>query len=353
MTDKINKTISTLPGGLYPHVQLIVDGLAYDEVGHDAPAVIDHYQNSIYSTKSTDPDCELLRNELATILEEPDNVLIAITGEPESHEWESGTPTLSELKRMFTSYIREIDSRNDRWPFERVLDAVSQQLDPKEATRLCKYVRDYLHHDEPELAFEGLVSTLRKFNVQASPSIRRDLGHLAQILGATDYPDGKVSTGRQISQIGIRPATAADAAAIANIHMTSRAATMPYLPPQKRNHEQVTSWVKDVLLKTCHVWVAERDEVILGYAALDGDMLEHLYLHPDARRQGIGTLLLNEVKHDSPGGVSLHVFQANTDARKFYEHHGFVVVGTTDGSGNMENLPDMTMRWEPAGTRWA
>jgi ribosomal protein S18 acetylase RimI-like enzyme len=93
------------------------------------------------------------------------------------------------------------------------------------------------------------------------------------------------------------------------------------------------------------MWVAERNGEILGYAALEGSTLEHLYLHPDARRQGIGTLLLNEVKRHSPDGLSLHVFQQNTDARAFYEHYGFVVINTTDGHGNMENLPDMTMRW--------
>jgi ribosomal protein S18 acetylase RimI-like enzyme len=74
-------------------------------------------------------------------------------------------------------------------------------------------------------------------------------------------------------------------------------------------------------------------------------MLEHLYLRPDARRQGIGTLLLDAVRRHSPGGVSLHVFQQNTDARAFYERHGFTVFDTSDGDRNMENLPDMTLRW--------
>ena len=134
---------------------------------------------------------------------------------------------------------------------------------------------------------------------------------------------------------------------IARIHMTSRSATMPYLPPQKRSHEQVTRWVQDVLLNQCRTWVAVRDAEIAGYAALDGDMLEHLYLYPDIRRQGIGTLLLDEVRRHSPDGVSLHVFQQNTDARAFYESQGFTVLDTNDGDRNMENLPDMTLRWTP------
>jgi ribosomal protein S18 acetylase RimI-like enzyme len=152
-------------------------------------------------------------------------------------------------------------------------------------------------------------------------------------------------------KIRIRTAEEADAAAIARIHMTSRSATMPYLPPQQRSHEQVTHWVRDVLLGQCRIWVAVRDAELMGYAALDGDMLEDLYLRPDVRRQGIGTLLLDEVRRHSPDGVSLHVFQQNTDARAFYERHGFTVFDTSDGDRNMENLPDMTLRWTPDGTR--
>lgn len=149
----------------------------------------------------------------------------------------------------------------------------------------------------------------------------------------------------------IRFADAADAAAVARVHMDSRAAAMPYLPPQKRGHEQVTQWVRDVMLSACLVWVAVRDAEVLGYAALGGDVLEHLYLRPEVRRQGIGTLLLDAVRRQRPEGVSLHVFQQNADARAFYARHGFTVLEASDGRGNMENLPDLTLRWTPGGTR--
>ncbi|WP_448317258.1 N-acetyltransferase family protein [Streptomyces sp. CO7] len=112
----------------------------------------------------------------------------------------------------------------------------------------------------------------------------------------------------------------------------------------------MTRWVLHVLLPRHRTWVAVRDAEIAGYAALDGDMLEHLYLRPDMRRQGIGTLLLDEVRRHSPDGVSLHVFQQNTDARAFYASHGFGVLDTDDGARNMEHLPDMTLRWTPENT---
>ncbi|WP_435232616.1 GNAT family N-acetyltransferase [Streptomyces althioticus] len=138
---------------------------------------------------------------------------------------------------------------------------------------------------------------------------------------------------------------------IARIHMASRSATMPYLPPQKRGHEQVSRWVRDVVLKRCRTWVAVRRAEIVGYAALDGDTLDHLYLRPDVRRQGIGTLLLDEVRRHSPEGLVLHVFQQNIGARAFYERHGFTVLDISDGSRNRENLPDVTLRWTPSSAR--
>lgn len=67
-------------------------------------------------------------------------------------------------------------------------------------------------------------------------------------------------------KVRIRFAEEVDAAVIALIHMTSRSGTMPYLPPQKRSHEQVTRWVRDVVLRRCRTWVAVRDTEIMGAA---------------------------------------------------------------------------------------
>lgn len=145
--------------------------------------------------------------------------------------------------------------------------------------------------------------------------------------------------------VRIRAAKVTDAAEIAHIHMTSRAVSMPYLPPQIRNHEQVTQWAEEILVKGYRTWVAVRSGKLLGYAALDGNLLEHLYLRPDVRRQGVGTLLLDQVKRNSPGRLVLHIFQLNTDAGEFYRHHGFIVLESTDGSRNMEKMPDQTLEW--------
>ncbi|MFE1174352.1 GNAT family N-acetyltransferase [Streptomyces sp. NPDC058773] len=148
--------------------------------------------------------------------------------------------------------------------------------------------------------------------------------------------------------VTVRLALPTDAPAIAAVHQASRQATMPYLPPQRRTHEEVTRWIREIVLPQSHTLVAVRGPEVLGYASLQGELLEQLYLRPDVRRRGIGSALLAAARRHRPDGLYLHVFQLNTDARAFYAHHGFRIVAANDGSANMENLPDLTLHWTPA-----
>jgi ribosomal protein S18 acetylase RimI-like enzyme len=146
--------------------------------------------------------------------------------------------------------------------------------------------------------------------------------------------------------VRLRPAEPADAAAVTAVFLASRAAAMPYLP-DLHTDEETAWWITHVMLPGHRVWVAEQDpdRRIVGFAALAGTMLEHLYLHPDVRRRGIGTRLLDQVRVASPHELTLHVFQRNTAARAFYERHGFRLVHAGDGSGNEEREPDALYRW--------
>ncbi|MET7646809.1 GNAT family N-acetyltransferase [Streptomyces sp. NPDC005426] len=152
--------------------------------------------------------------------------------------------------------------------------------------------------------------------------------------------------------VQLREARVEDADRLTRLFLDSRAAAMPYLA-RVHSDEATLAWMTHVVLPGTDVWVAElRDEAgvvePVGFVSVDGEELEHLYLRPDARRRGIGTLLLAKARERSPEGLALHAFQRNAEARAFYERHGFTAVEFDDGSRNEENEPDVRYRWSPS-----
>ncbi|MEV7301107.1 GNAT family N-acetyltransferase [Streptomyces clavifer] len=148
--------------------------------------------------------------------------------------------------------------------------------------------------------------------------------------------------------IRLRAATSEDAEAVTRVFLDSRAAVLPYLS-RVHSDEETRAWITHVLLPGSRTWVAEDGAgELLGFASLDGDELDQLYLRPDALRRGIGTRLLDRVKAASRGELSLYTFRRNTAACAFYEQHGFVAVAYDDGSRNEEREPDVQYRWTAA-----
>jgi GNAT superfamily N-acetyltransferase len=145
----------------------------------------------------------------------------------------------------------------------------------------------------------------------------------------------------------LRPATLEDAEMIATIHILARRGAMPYLPDLHTDAE-TRDWVANVVLAHQHVWVAEVEGNIVGYSALNGSMLNNLYVLPAAQGRGVGSTLLAHAQQTSPGEVTLYTFQRNEKSRRFYEHRGFRAVEFGDGSGNEEGEPDVRYHWSPA-----
>lgn len=81
-----------------------------------------------------------------------------------------------------------------------------------------------------------------------------------------------------------------------------------------------------------------------AFIARDGARIHALYVHPRARRNGLGRTLLAEAKGQS-AWLELWVAEANTPARRFYRDEGFVEARRGIGQGNDENLPDIQMVW--------
>jgi GNAT superfamily N-acetyltransferase len=118
--------------------------------------------------------------------------------------------------------------------------------------------------------------------------------------------------------------------------------------PILHTDDEIRNWIRTEMVPAHEVLVAEADDRLVGFAALANDLLGHLYVHPEAQNQGIGSALLENAKKCRPEGFRLWVFQKNEGARRLYERHGFRLVELTDGSGNEEREPDALYEWRPS-----
>jgi len=145
--------------------------------------------------------------------------------------------------------------------------------------------------------------------------------------------------------IEIIEATPDDAQVIADIHITARLTAMPYLV-SPHSDDQTRDWLASCVGdQPSSWWLARKDGRVVGYMFINGDQLDHLYVHPDAQGCGIGTCLLQEARMLSPERIVLATFQSNARARAFYEKHDFRPVRFTDGE-NEEAEPDVYYLWE-------
>jgi RimJ/RimL family protein N-acetyltransferase len=150
----------------------------------------------------------------------------------------------------------------------------------------------------------------------------------------------------------IRRATPSDADPIAAVFLAARRSAMPWLPTIHSDAE-TRWWMRTNVLATT-VWVAEEGGQPIGFAALRGAVLEHLYVDPDAWDRGVGTALLTAVRAEPLDKIALIVFQRNARARRFYEALGFSLVALGTGAANEEREPDVYYEWhrlEPAMAR--
>ena len=80
--------------------------------------------------------------------------------------------------------------------------------------------------------------------------------------------------------------------------------------------------------------VAETDGEVRGLSSVWADdcFLHHLYVSPEAHRQGIGRALLADALQACDGRLSLKCQMQNTPARAFYRAMGFVETDEPGGS---------------------
>jgi len=138
----------------------------------------------------------------------------------------------------------------------------------------------------------------------------------------------------------IRRATEGDAEEVVAIFEPSFA-LLDFLPRLHTHEDNLAFFAR--CLREGEGYILDR-----GFALLAGDMLSHLYVHPDEIGTGVGHALFEHVTTVRPAGFQFWVFQQNERARRFYEAHGATAVEFTDGAGNEEKTPDVRYEWRPA-----
>ncbi|SDE33918.1 GNAT family N-acetyltransferase [Glycomyces harbinensis] len=243
-----------------------------------------------------------------------------------------------------------------RWPGPRAHEAavfgVAASRGPRPAPHPVPQVRSLVEPLEAEL--DPIVDAY--LGAGLGPADRRRLRDLLDRIEAVDAGLrrdlglwGSVMEVRRVAElIGndalplVRRGWIGDAASVTEIFWAARGG-MTYLPAL-HTYDETAWWVEEVMIPAAELWIAERHGVPVGFAALGGDWLDHLYVSPAAQGHGVGEALLAKAKRRRKA-LDLHVFEQNTGAQAFYERHGFSLLGKSDGRGNEEKLPDRHMLW--------
>ena len=115
---------------------------------------------------------------------------------------------------------------------------------------------------------------------------------------------------------------------------------------QKETHsvENHLDFLTNILPEHYHIDIALIGERVVGMVAYHETELNQLYVHVEFQGMGIGQMLLDKVKAQSRGRLTLYTFDVNKNAQRFYEKNGFNIIGR--GHENEENLPDIQYEWK-------
>lgn len=126
----------------------------------------------------------------------------------------------------------------------------------------------------------------------------------------------------------LRLCTQADLPAVLDLFRTSvhTLCRSDYTP------DQLSAWAPEDLDEApwarrlqCQTFLlAEKDGALMGFASLEGDYLDLLYVHPRHARRGVGTVLCDALERQCTGRrITVH---ASLTARPFFARRGYRTV---------------------------
>ena len=146
----------------------------------------------------------------------------------------------------------------------------------------------------------------------------------------------------------IRPYQPVDFDAVNILWRVAREVSLPDFQ-QRKGHffYEDLAYFRSHVLPGNQLWVVADDldrERPLAFMAIKDDFIDHLYVHPDYWRKGLGKQLLGHARALSPRRLWLYTLQVNLNARAFYEKNGFRAI-EFGVSPAPENEPDVKYEW--------
>lgn len=143
----------------------------------------------------------------------------------------------------------------------------------------------------------------------------------------------------------IRKYTNADLASTAKVWLRSGQAEYHYLCAfQALDEAKAIDVFARIIQDQCTVWVYEKVDEIVGFMAMDENLIDRLYIDPPNQGQGIGSIFIEYAKSCYPAGLVLKTHEQNKRARAFYEKCGFKAV-RFGLSPPPESMPDVEYQW--------
>lgn len=137
--------------------------------------------------------------------------------------------------------------------------------------------------------------------------------------------------------VRIRPSRAEDFADLLDIWRRSVRATHHFLA--EKDFVEIEALVATSYLPSNTVWVAVNEAGRpLGFMGLSQAHIDTLFVDPDMRGQGVGTLLIDHAQ-ERADTLTVDVNEQNDQAVGFYQHHGFCRIGRSDVDGDGRSYP--------------